>query len=75
MRFLPCREFPPIPQYVPLVREREARGEYFSMGETVSDIWSIVTRITRRHVMVSPCRVYPEFRAERYGGTWRSSFI
>jgi hypothetical protein len=27
MSFLPCREFPPIPQYAPLVRERGVVGE------------------------------------------------
>jgi hypothetical protein len=45
----------------------------FPMGETVSDIRKIVTRVTGRHMKVSPCRVCPEFRAECCDGTWRSS--
>jgi hypothetical protein len=45
----------------------------FTVGETISDIGEVVTRVMGRHMQVSLCRVYPEFRAERCGGTWRSS--
>jgi hypothetical protein len=33
----------------------------FPVGETVSNIGKMLTRITGRQMKVSPCKVYPEF--------------
>src|SRR5215813_15527350 len=63
-----------IPPTTFLLQVIEAlEDDAFPVGETVSNVGKIVTRITGRHMKVSPRRVYPEFRAERCGGTWGSS--
>jgi hypothetical protein len=40
------------------------QDDAFPVGETVSDVGEIVTRITGRHMKVLPRRVYREFRAD-----------
>jgi hypothetical protein len=66
-----CRHIPP-PSFLLQVIQT-LKDDMFPVGETVSDVWKIVARITGRHMKVSPRRVYLEFRAECCGGTWRSS--
>jgi hypothetical protein len=66
-----CRNVPPTTFLLQVVEALE--DDTFLMGETVSDVWKIVTRVTGRHMKVSPRRIYPEFRAEYCGDTWRSS--
>ena len=46
------------------------QNDALPVGETVSNVGKIVTRITGRHMKISPRRIYPEFRAECCGGTW-----
>jgi len=36
----------------------------FPVGETVSNVGEVVTRVMGRHMKVSPRRVYPEFRCD-----------
>src|SRR5215470_14207571 len=66
------RRYIPPPTFLLQVVEA-LQNDTFPVGEPVSDVRKIVTRVTSRHMKVSPRRVYPKFRAERCGGTWRSS--
>jgi len=65
------RNIPPPTFLLQVVKALQ--DDTFPMGETVSNIGEIVTRVTGRHMKVSPRRIYPEFRAEYCGDTWRSS--
>jgi hypothetical protein len=55
-----CRNIPP-PTF--LLQVVETLQNYtFPMGETVSNVGKMLTRIMGRHMKVSLCRVYQEFR-------------
>src|SRR5215467_14550349 len=54
-------KFPPITQHVSKASVETLQNDAFPVGETVSDVGEIVTRITGRQMKVSPCKVYPEF--------------
>jgi hypothetical protein len=66
-----CGNIPPPTFLLQVVKALQ--NDTFPMGETVPDVGEIVTRVMGRHMKVSPCRVYPEFRAMHCGGTWGSS--
>jgi hypothetical protein len=58
----PRRHIPP-PTFLLQVIET-LKDNAFTLGETVFHIREIVTRVTARHMKVSPRRVYPEFCAD-----------
>ena len=66
-----CRNIPP-PTFL-LQGIETLQNDAFPVAETVSNIGERVTRVMGSHMKGSPRRVYPEFRAERCGCTWRSS--
>src|SRR5262245_15571808 len=65
------RDIPP-PAFLLQVVEA-LQNDTFPVREPIFHIREIVTRVTSRHRKVFPRRVYPKFRAECCGGTWRSS--
>ena len=54
------RDIPP-PSF-PLQVSKTLENNTFTLGKTVSNVGEMLTRITGRHMKVSPRRVYPVFR-------------